>query len=101
MDPALCEFPQEHVLVRKNAGGRVIEVVDAEQRLVQEARRSCARKDMGCPYPFDVPTRTLRLVPPLFSAQPFLLIRREVIRHGVPNGARELEDLAIEGSETG
>ena len=97
--PLLRDVVKEDRLGGEDVVGIVVQVVELEQVVVQEARRAGRRDRDPRVHQLDVAIRPGQLGDALLVRQGHLRARRQVVHHGVPDGARELQEEDVDRPE--
>ncbi len=96
----LHEFEKDR-LIGEDVLRVAVEVVEAEEVVVEEAGRPGGRDDVGRANLFGEPQGAGKLVVALLAAQRVHHLLRVEVDHRVPDGAGELEEMGVVGAEVG
>ncbi len=99
VDAVAVELGEEHRLVGEDVRGVVVEVVERDEVVVDEARRPRAREHVRGLHPFDVLPRACHLVHALLAREAGAFAGREVVDDRVPDRAGELHEVRVVRTE--
>ncbi len=99
IDAGVAQQLEEHRLVGKDVRGITIDVVEREERVIEEGGWTGTREHVRRVDPLDVLAGTRHLVHALLPGEARLEVGRKVVRDRVPDRAGELHDLRVERTE--
>ncbi|CAB4916045.1 unannotated protein [freshwater metagenome] len=97
--PVQSHLLEKHHLVREHVGRVAVDVVERAQFVVEETRRARRRNDPRGADLLDVLTRTIHLSLTLLDTEVSLRTRDHVVDHRVPDRARILQHVDVDGTE--